>query len=155
MLEAVAQPLLGDKSNGSVGASAVAGKVDGVGEGRLRGGGPGQVIGEGREEGRLQVEEDDRGEEGPDRCREGKVHPWRKRGILRGVGDPTIRSWEANVLQDGMPALVAIVVQQTPTEFKVFSMPAQWGSGQSPPSIIGAVLLDEHFGTYWRLAGER
>ena len=39
----------------------------------------------------------------------------RKRGALR---DPVIGMREGNVLQGGMPALVAIVVQQAPTEFE-------------------------------------
>ena len=46
-----------------------------------------------------------------------------------------------------MPTLMAIIVEQTPAEFEVFSMRAQWGPGQSPPSIISAVLLSsEHLG---------
>ena len=53
---------------------------------------------------------------------------------------------EGNVLQDGMPALVAIIIQQITTEFEVFRMRAQRGSGQSPPSIVGAVFLSEHLG---------
>ena len=60
MLEAVAwEPVLRLKSNGSVGASAVARKVNGVGEGRLRGCGPGQALGQGIKECGLEVEEDD------------------------------------------------------------------------------------------------
>ena len=54
------------------------------------------MIGKGSEEGRLQVEEDDRGEEGLDRCRKGKVSRDRRQcGILRGIRDPVIRGRKA------------------------------------------------------------
>ena len=58
MLETLAEePVFCFESNGSVGASTEASEVDGVGGSGLRGHGPGHVLGEGIEKGRLKVED--------------------------------------------------------------------------------------------------
>ena len=64
--------------------------------------------GKGSEEGRLKVEKDNGGEEGPDRCREGQVSRERRQsGILCRIDDPVVGQFP----QEDLPAVVAWLVQ--------------------------------------------
>ena len=109
--------------------------MEGMGVGQSKGG----------EKGRLKVEEDNGGEEGPDRCREGQVRRERRQGgILCRIGDPVVRGRAAQFPQEDLPAVMAWLVKETAAEFEVLSMRAQRATWEPPHAVFATVLIREH-----------
>ena len=103
--------------------------------------------GQGSEKGRLKVQKNNGGEEGPDRCREGQVSRERRQsGILCRIGDPVVRGRTSQFPQEDLPPVVAWLIQETAAEFEVLSMRAERSTWELSHAVFATARFREHLG---------